>query len=152
MSPRTRERIKRTFLAALLQSDLSNFELEELAKELSFGTISLELSDIISAAMSSLAEVSPTKLHGNASNTLAAQAYNTITSRRLAKNVVADLMRSASPMLSTKTLSDIQSKRTLKEMLNWYFNEVSSEEFSRFILSIAGASGDEYLAGIRKKT
>lgn len=141
----------RSFLAALLQSDLSTGELEELAKEFSNGAISLDLSNLISDAISSLADVGHIRVRNEPSNALTAQAYTTIMNRRFSKKIVADLMRIASPMLSSKALVTLQSK-TLKEMLNWYFNEVSSEEFNRFMSSIAGASSDEYLAGIGKKT
>ncbi len=68
----------RSFLAALLQSDLSTGELEELAKEFSNGAISLDLSNLISDAISSLADVGHIRVRNEPSNALTAQAYTTI--------------------------------------------------------------------------
>jgi uncharacterized protein YfkK (UPF0435 family) len=149
MSPATRQRVMRSFLAALLQSDLSNNELQEVAEELARGSMMIDLRNLIYETMSRLGSVGHPKPQTERSNDLT-EAYKIISSRRFSKKTVMELMKVASPELPSQQLLPLASK-TLKEIIAWYLNNASQDERSKFKSIISGKSGDEYLVGLRRK-
>lgn len=145
MNQKTCQRAMRSFLASLLQSDLTPTELRQLADELMVGSFGRELGEFIEDVMLSLGDDRRLRDDVGKPELGWEEAYEVILRRRLSKEAVLHLMAIASPQLNSQK---IPSGKTLKRYLEWYAKIASSDEFSRFLSIIGGESVDPYLKGI----
>ncbi len=148
MNPKARQRAMRSFLGALLQSELSIREMQELSDDLMYNSFGRELGAFIREAMTNV----PNFLHSSAdfNPPIPAQelAYDLITRRRMSKKAVQQLMSLASPGIKQRFLS---SDGTLKDLIDEYFAMASSNESQKFLRILEGEPADAYMKGIARR-
>ncbi len=148
---RTREKVMRILLAALLDSSLSAGELAEIAEELSASPkFSWDLGELLRDVLGRLDMPVSGKMSNRDRNTLDALAYSVISRRRLSKQTVIELMNAAS---GRKYIELMNSNQTTRELLNKFFNSASISEIRKFMEMLENPSKDDpYLQGITKRS
>jgi hypothetical protein len=150
MNPVARQRILRSFLASLLQSEISFDDMRELARELEIGSFGKELSKILHDSILNFAELniaSPSDYDGDLSLN---SAYNIIAARKMPKKMVLELMKIASPGIPESAIKSLLS-RSLSDAVKKYLELASENEKRAFLDIIQGKSADAYLSGINRR-
>jgi hypothetical protein len=150
MNSNTHQRILRTFLALLLQSDLSIAEMQTLARELEDGSFLKELSALLREMIFYLEERNePGKSTPDQTNdSRKALARSIIVKRRLPRKAVAQLMMLASPGMRQDALP---TSGTTGHLLEKYFSLANQFEIDKFLSILAGEPADAYIQGISQR-
>lgn len=153
MRPRTRDKISRILLAALMRSGLTPGELRELHDDLvrrdaeflaDFGRL---LGDVLHH-FRELESKKSYKFWNQTSEHLKA-AYTAIQRRRLSKRAVLDIMLDISSGIEGAKISP---ELPLKHLLQLFFESASQLEARRFVNTVRGETdGDAYLRGIIRR-
>jgi hypothetical protein len=143
MNSRTHQRLIRSFVAALLQSDLSASDLIEISNEIVQGSFDYELAEIIRKMAKNLQENYQLSHEDNVR-----VAYDLLAKRRLSRSVILRLMKLASSQMAP---SQLRTSGTVRDLLDKYFSLASHEEISKFMGILQGETDDLYLKGIRGK-
>jgi hypothetical protein len=159
MNRKIRQRALRSFLASLLQSELSSRDLRELASELAHGGMSQELSQLILEFVA-LSD-SPSSKHALGASGLSSstdapstthekkkRAIEIINKRRLSKQMVRQLMQLASPHMDP---NQFPPSDTNKQLLDRFFSQASDSDTSRLVSILEGEPADQYLKGISSR-
>jgi hypothetical protein len=143
----------RGFLASLLQSDISQQEMYELADELSSGSFGRDLGDYLRNWIH-IGEVGrdkefdryDEKLRGR--DSMLAVAVETISRRRMSKKMVTQIMALASNWVKP---SQLQASGTTKEMVEKYLLTAPLAEANKFLSILEGEPADAYMKGIARR-
>ena len=149
IAPKTRQRAIRCFVASLLQSDLNNSELRQIALELAKGSLGKELSEIISELMATFPENKPQSYSLTTSEPDCEAAYVLVQERHLTKNMVLQLMKIVNPHITVQKVKGLERK-SLRDMLKYFFSSSPPESGER-LLGLEENIGDAYLIGISKR-
>jgi len=148
---RTKQRVIRILLAALLESDLTQEEMRELSANLfSNPSLIFELSDILSGVLQHFEKKSVTKGRnwrepGNDEEL----AYADLQRRRMSKSAVLRMMSKFSDVLMAQP---IDPTATLRELVHLFWKSASPAERKEFTKALgAGRSKDLYLEGIMSR-
>lgn len=154
MNSKARQRALRSFLASLLQSDLSIREMTELADDLSYGSFGRELADFIRDAI----HVTDSERHRaprlrnsatEASDYPALKAaLSTISRRKLSKRMIIQIMSLASPWVKP---ANIENTDTVRDIVEQYLIVASAAEASKFLNILEGEPADAYMKGIARR-
>lgn len=148
MDRKARQRVMRSFMAALLQSDLSLEELRQLSFDISEGFFAEELSKLLEEAIFAVRGVPPYESK-SAPETAENFANAIIQRRRLSKKAVLDLIANAS---LRKTPRGLNTADTLREILRKFFRTASPPEIAKFIDQLdSGETTEAYLRGISRR-
>src|SRR5258708_22354897 len=147
MNDRLRQRTIRFFIASILMSDLSEAEINVIAKELTRGMLGKDIGEILREMVLVSAKSFDLDQHikSSAPSTQAYEAYEIAKRRRLSKKVLANYMAAASPHLPRKFFV---SEAPLKDFLENYFEIAPSSEAAFFLNILKGELSDPYLRGI----
>jgi hypothetical protein len=153
MNTKTRQRAMRSFLAALLQSDLTIHVIRQLADDLNFGSFGRELAEYIQEVMhlgdfDSLKDVGKHSRESAIPVSAVNSAMDIISKRKLSKKVVAQLMGLASPWMK---LSQIENSGSTKEIIEKYMLLATSADVSKFLSILEGEPADAYMKGIARR-
>jgi hypothetical protein len=129
MDRKVRQRVMRSFIAALLQSELSLEELRQLSFDISTGTFGAELSRLLEESIFAL-RGSGAHEGKDAPDGVEDFVSSVIQKRRLSKKAVLEMMSSASPK---KALKDPNTSASMREVLERFFRTASSSEISKFL-------------------
>jgi hypothetical protein len=146
MNHKVRQRAMRSFLASLLQSNLTNAEMRELADDLTIGSFGKELGNFIQDAMLNLMDVDRKTDYIKSDSEQIINAHNIIARRRLSKSAVLQLMQLASPKLRLPQLNG-----TMKDILESYFAIATPIDRDKFLSILRGEPADPYLKGISRR-
>jgi hypothetical protein len=148
MNQKARRRAMRIFLAALLQSEMTADELNELSDELARGNLSQELAEFIREAARTLFEgrSSGNDFEQALPNVL--EAFQLISRRKLSKKFVLDIMMLASPWLRHQK---VQTDGTMRDLLERYFALAPLTDVRKFVRTLQGETSDQYLKGISRR-
>jgi hypothetical protein len=149
MNLKARQRIMRSFLASLLQSDLDESDLRELADDLAHGDIGIEMGELIREAMLNISDIGRSKKDTSHVVPGDIVAYDLVNQRRLPKKFVYDVMALAAPWMKTEK---IPASASMRELLKHYFNNASDAERRKFLTLLQGESVDPYLKGISRRS
>jgi len=139
----------RSFLASLLHSDLTSVELQDLADDLTYGSFGKELGDFIRDAMLNLGNVGPRQNEAPYYEPSPIRAYDLVTRKKMPKKIVQQLMMLASPNIRPK---ELQATKTVKDLLDWYFDMAPPNEIGKFLSILEGEPADAYLKGISQRS
>lgn len=147
MNNRLRQRTIKNFIASVLMSDLSEMEIDEIAKELMRGDLGREIGEILKEMVMISAKSFDLNQHINRSDPSvhAYEAYEIAKRRRLSKKALSNLMVTASPHLPKRFYA---SEMPLKDFLERYFEIVPVSEAAFFLNILNGEPSDPYLKGI----
>jgi hypothetical protein len=153
MSPKTRQRAMRSFLASLLQSDFNQHEMYELAEELTFGSFGKDLGDYLREwiRIDDLGRFKETGSYSNEpdiSNSLLGTALEIIGRRKLSKKMVVQIMSLASSWVKPKNL---ENSGTVREIVERYMFTASQAEIAKFLNILGGEPADAYVKGISRR-
>ncbi|MBR0838292.1 hypothetical protein JQ612_34270 [Bradyrhizobium manausense] len=148
MNPKTRQRAMRSFLASLLQSELSIAEIEEIADELYFGTFGKEVGDFMRNALNTLTVTDKDKLKSSREETLVKSINETILRRRLPKKAILQLITLAAPRIKSTQFS---LNSTVPELLEKFMDIANPSEVKSLVSILEGEPADAYLKGIAKR-
>jgi hypothetical protein len=151
MDRKARQRILRSFLASLIQSELSVDDLRALAIELDTGSLGQELSQIILDTIRGIAKFDDNSANADfpADDPLD-EALNAIQTRKMPKKMVMELMKIASPSLREPTIAPSMQK-SLSQGLRRFFESATENERQVFLEILSGKSADAYLKGITSR-
>lgn len=156
MRPGNKERLRRVLLAAVLKSDLSLNEMQDLADEMSASPDFVwEFSSLLRDIIDRLRTTGPRKQSSQKpdASTVLEAAYRAIQRRRLSKKEVLETMAKVSPG------TEWRSRFTLpvREILAYFFSVASPSELARFLErfdvnpDFQDLRQDAYLRGIDRK-
>jgi hypothetical protein len=148
MNPKTRQRAMRGFLASLLQSDLSKFEIKEIAEDLYYGSFGRELGELIRDSMDMWTDADRYNPKSIQESPSTKAIYDTIVRRRIPKRSVIQLMTLASPGLKSKQFSPNAS---VPELLEKFLSTATQGEIQSFSSILEGEPVDAYLKGISRR-
>jgi hypothetical protein len=138
----------RSFLAALLQSELSLEELRELSLEISSGTFGADLSKLLDETIFALRSSGPYE-RKVAPEAIEDYVTAIIQKRRLSKKAVLDLMASTN---SRKTFKEYALSGSMRELIERFFRTASNNEVTKFLNQLdAGETTEAYLRGIIRR-
>lgn len=138
----------RSFLASLLQSELSIAEIEEIADELYFGTFGKEVGDFMRNALNTLTVTDKDKLKSSREETLVKSINETILRRRLPKKAILQLITLAAPRIKSTQFS---LNSTVPELLEKFMDIANPSEVKSLVSILEGEPADAYLKGIAKR-
>jgi hypothetical protein len=147
MNTKTRQRAMRSFMGALLQSNMTHEELQDLADELRHGSFGKALGELICEIAFNLQELDNYRSEKHSAEPELEQATAIIGRRRLSKKVVQQLMTLSSPWFKTDRLPNV----TMRELLNICFGAAPHNEVDKFLSILNGEPADAYLRGIAKR-
>ena len=148
MNPVARQRILRSFLASLLQSEISFDDMRDLAKELENGLFGRELSKLLYNSVLNIEEVNI--ISDNDSSIDPNSAYNIIAARKMPKKMVLELMKVASPRIPENAIKSLLSRSLSGKAVKKYFDLASASERKVFLDIIQGKTADAFLSGINR--
>jgi hypothetical protein len=150
MQPRTRHRLIRSIVAALMQSDLTVEELRELADELATESFGRDLGAMLRDVLFTVREAEVGKSNKREREvgqlSVEAIAMEIVRRRKLPRKVVVDLILRVSPRFRSQ-----QAVRsgTISGMLRKFFQTSAPHEQNEFLnLLDKGTAEDPYLRGI----
>lgn len=147
---KTRQRTMRCFVASLLQSDLTTSELQQIAFELSKGSLGRELSEIIYEVTLFFRESASEDNAPATAEPNSEAVYSLIQERHLTKSMVLQLMKISRPDIGTREMKALERK-PLRDMLRTFFVNSPPESSDKLLGMLKGESGDAYLTGISKR-
>jgi hypothetical protein len=148
MNHRTRQRVMRTLLGSLLQSEISISEIEEIAEEFYLGSFGRDFGEFVRNAVNTLdavEEIKPKLLQEEASISAISE---TINRRRLTKKAVTQLMTLAVPRIKPNSFS---TNYSISELLENFINTATPAEVKSFHNILRGEPADAYLKGIARR-
>lgn len=148
MNSKTRQRAMRSFLAALLQSDLTKSEMDEIADGFAYGSLGTDLAQFIREAMEQV--VGPNRFEPELALPTSAETmiHETILRRKMPKKSVLQLMTLASPWMKPK---DIPANLSTREAVERYVRLASPPEVSKLYSILQGEPADAYMKGIARR-
>ena len=150
MQPRTRQRLVRSIVASLMQSDLTASELRELAEEFSEGKLGREVGRFLREILFSVRDFENRKEHPRnnklEASSIEALAHDVVRRRKISKRVLADMVTKVAPHLDPRSLG---SAGTIHDMLERFFQQSSPRQHQDFINLLESRSvEDPFLRGI----
>jgi hypothetical protein len=149
MRQRSQQRIMRVVLSALLKSDLTIEELQELSGDLNGGSFTNDLHSLLNNIIYHFKIRSHESPFGTDRDAQLKRAYAAVQRRRLSKPYVLDLMERASgedfKMSSARKLS-------VQEILKEFFAIASTDQADNFMMLIdSPIASDPFLKGIANR-
>jgi hypothetical protein len=147
----TRRRAFRSMLAGLLQSELSDSEIREIADDLSWGSLGREFSEYVRDSLFTMNtdRLTNYKVASDRYDPIHAELKALISERRLPKKIVQQLILSAAPKL--KTMKALPKDFTMDELLEHFLRSATSNDISAFLNILRGEPADAYLKGISRR-
>ena len=148
MDRRVRQRVMRSFIAALLQSELTLEELRELSLEVSSGMFGADLSKLLEET------IFPLRGSGSHESKVAPEAIEeyvlaAIQKRRLSKKAVVDLIASTN---SRKSFKELALSGSMRELVEKFLRTASSSDVGKFLNQLdTGGTTEAYLRGIIRR-
>ncbi|PWB95317.1 hypothetical protein [Methylosinus sporium] len=151
MDRKARQRILRSFLASLIQSELSVDDLRALAIELDSGAFGHELSQIILDTIRGISTFDGGRAAtGSPAGSGLDDALIAVKAKKMSKKMVMELMKVASPLLRESMIAPAMQK-SLALGLKRFFEVANAEDCRIFMDILAGKSSDAYLKGINNR-
>jgi hypothetical protein len=148
MDREVRLRVMRSFVATLLQSELSLEELRQLSFEMSSSMFGADLSKLLDETIFALRS-SESYVSKAAPEPIEDYAIALIQKRRLSRKTVLDLIASAS---TRKAIKDQNPSSSTRELVERFFRTASSSEATKFLSRLdAGETTEAYLRGIIRR-
>jgi hypothetical protein len=148
MDRKVRQRVMRSFIAALLQSELSLEELRELSFDVSSGAFGSDLSKLLDETIFTLRGRGPYESKV-APETIEDSVIAIIQKRRLSKKAVLDLMASTN---SRKAFKEPALTGSMRELVERFLRTASNNEVTKFLnLLDASETTEAYLRGIIRR-
>jgi hypothetical protein len=154
MKPSRREQAIRSVIAALLASDLSSHEIQELLESISRSDfLHLKVASLIDAAIDAIPDKTPRKqpFESTPFDPMVYRIYSAVQRKRLSKQEVLEMMQT---VISPTEGGALQLERatSLKKIIAHFADHASAQSVSELLKLIESpAESDPYLAGMTKR-
>ncbi|MCI3134005.1 hypothetical protein [Phenylobacterium aquaticum] len=148
MRTKSRQRIFRSLLATILDSDLSPADIRDLSKELQSGPLSWELGHALEMLAGQLSVGDTHSLESSDPTDDLQVALQLVKRRRIAKSKLGQIVKSLDHGMPLRRIEEV----TIEEFLREFLSSATAAERSQ-LLSILDTptKDDPYLAGIMKR-
>ncbi len=146
MDERTRDRTVRTFVGAILLSNLSRAEISAIIEDLSYGNLAKDIADGLRDAVTPRQKIYNAPPLEDKYEFL--DAYETISRRRLSKKAVFELFKAVSIKLAKASFDE---GGTIKDNVERFFRLASRNDIARFMVLLHGEASDPFLKGITRR-
>ncbi|WP_024576156.1 MULTISPECIES: hypothetical protein [unclassified Afipia] len=152
MNERSRRRAIRNFVASILISNLSKFEIYEVIDDLSYGSLGREIAEALREA-SGIIRDEPTARHLSSEKDdvfrFANVAYETVQRRKMPKKILIKMMIDVAPKLFQRSRPP---NGTVRELLELFFEKASPSQAAQLLNLVNDGSQDPYLKGIVRRS
>jgi hypothetical protein len=157
MKPSNREGLRRVLLTAVLKSDLTISEIQNLADEMSRSPdFSWEFGSLLRDVIDRVQKTGPRKEVGQKADPIPVLevAYQAIQRRRPSKKEVLEMMEEASPGIEELVKG---AELSMRQILDHFFSVATASEAAKFLSrfgvdpGVQGLREDAYLVGINRK-